>query len=159
MGIKAPVPVTKSNIPVQSHAFLDIKRMDMGLTDRQTLKSAKYDRLLYGRQNVQPGLAKHLVNHKKKYERFCSIQDLEFEKKVKMATGEIKIKMIKVPTFLVLVKSDTSADKTFLFACAEGVEETHHNLKVLIMATNIKRLGHCFWCGDFKVYNLLLCEY
>ena len=58
-----------------------------------------------------------------------------------------------------LVKSDTSTDKTFLFACAEGVEETHHNLKVLIMATNIKRLGHCFWCGDFKVYNLLLCEY
>lgn len=101
MGIKAPVPVTKSNIPVQSHAFLDIKRMDMGLTDRQTLKSAKYDRLLYGRENVQPGLAKHLVNHKKKYERFCSIQDLEFEKKVKMATGEIIIKMIKVPTFLV----------------------------------------------------------
>ena len=101
MGIKAPVPVTKSSIPVQSHAFLDIKRIDMGLTDRQTLKSAKYDRLLYGRENVQPGIAKHLVNHKKKYERFCSIQDLEFEKKVKMATGEIIIKMIKVPTFLV----------------------------------------------------------
>ena len=54
-----------------------------------------------------------------------------------------------------LVKSDTSADKTFLFACAEGVEETHHNLKVIIQATNIKRLGHCFCGGDFKVYNLL----
>ena len=101
MGLKAPVPVAKSSIPVQTHVFLDIKRMNMGLTDRQTLKSAKFDRLLYGRENVQPGLRKHLVNHKKKYERFCSIEDLEFEKKVKMADGEIKIKMIKVPTFLV----------------------------------------------------------
>lgn len=66
MRIKGPVPVTKSSIPVQSHAFLDkdIKRMDIGLTDRQTLKSAKYDRLLYGRENVQPGLRKHLVHHK-----------------------------------------------------------------------------------------------
>ena len=64
MGIKPPVPMTKSSIPVQSHAFLDIKRMDIGLTDRQTLKSAKYDRLLYGRENVQPGLRKHLVHHK-----------------------------------------------------------------------------------------------
>ena len=26
-----------------------------------------------------------------------------------------------------LVKSDISADKTFLFACSKGVEETHHN--------------------------------
>ena len=64
MGIKPPTPVKTSSIPVQSHAFLDIKRMDMGLTDRQTIKSAKYDRLLYGRENVQPGLRKHLVHHK-----------------------------------------------------------------------------------------------
>ena len=101
MGIQDPAPVTQNSIPVQSHAFLDTKRKDLGLTDRQTLKSAKYDRLLYGRKNVEPGLAKHLVNHKKMYEKFCLVQDLEFEKKIKMATGEIKIKMVRVPTFIV----------------------------------------------------------
>ena len=63
MGIQAPAPVTRNLIPVQTHAFFDSKRKDLGLTDRQTLKSAKYDRLLYGRKNIEPGLAKHLVNY------------------------------------------------------------------------------------------------
>ena len=101
MGIGAPAPVKQMRIPVQTHGYWDIKRIEIGLTDRQTLKSAKFDRLLYGHKNVQSGLAKHLVKHKKKYKQFSSIQDLEFEKNVKMASGETKTIMIRVPTFIV----------------------------------------------------------
>ena len=52
MGIGAPAPVKQMRIPVQTHGYWDIKRIEIGLTDRQTLKSAKFDRLLYGHKNV-----------------------------------------------------------------------------------------------------------
>ena len=55
-------------------------------------------------------------------------------------------------------KKYTSADKTFLLACVEGIEETHHNLRIMVTKCQIHKLGFCFWCGDFKVFNLLLSE-
>ena len=56
-------------------------------------------------------------------------------------------------------KKYTSADKTFLGACVEGIEESHFNLKIMISKTQPQKIGFSFWCGDFKVFNILCCEY
>ena len=56
-------------------------------------------------------------------------------------------------------KKYTSADKTFLGACVEGIEESHFNLKIMITKTQPQKIGFSFWCGDFKVFNILCCEY
>ena len=56
-------------------------------------------------------------------------------------------------------KKYTSADKTFLVACVEGIEESHFNLKIMITKVQPHKLGFSFWCGDFKVFNYLCCEF
>ena len=46
MGVPDPVMKEKPQLPVQTHEIWDIKRKAIGLTDRQCLKSAKFDRLV-----------------------------------------------------------------------------------------------------------------
>ena len=46
MGVSDPVMKEKPQLPVQTHEIWDIKRKAIGLTDRQCLKSAKFDRLV-----------------------------------------------------------------------------------------------------------------
>ena len=44
LGVPEPVKEKPAPLPVQTHKIWDIKRQAIGLTDRQCLKSAKFDR-------------------------------------------------------------------------------------------------------------------
>ena len=53
LGVPDPVKEKPAQLPVQTHEIWDIKRQAIGLTDRQCLKSAKFDRLdSFGEQNI-----------------------------------------------------------------------------------------------------------
>ena len=54
---------------------------------------------MYGQKGTQAGLAKHLIEHKKMYERFFRTEVLDFEKNVKLPTGRTKTVMVKAELF------------------------------------------------------------